>query len=396
MADINVIVLPDGTEYPVSDYYIPVSISNPTNGQVLKYDAANNVWYNGDDVSGSSVLYGTSAPTSQLGTDGCLYVKYTEGTGGASDTVDALYVKLDGNWCQISTGGGGGASSADQVSVDDTNLAYEADDVQEALEKITKTLTWAEYQALSDAEKNNGTIYNISDVNGNGQDFQPVIYSEDEREIGVWTDGKPLYRKTITGVMSSNLNVDRIFYFCEIDVSALSIDTGFFDTEGSYYTVNGIKISFVKGSVNGSTLEVWTHYQRDNVPYVITLIYTKSTDTAGSGTWTPQGVPAVHYSTDEKVVGTWIDGKPLYEKTIPTNTAFGNNWTKLTEIDNIDCIVETTVVVNEGGNRSYGVRQGYFCEISTITGEEGFVMLYNSTGFNVTVKYVTIRYTKSS
>ena len=120
MADINVIVLPDGTEYPVSDYYLPVAISNPTNGQVLKYDAENELWYNGDDAEGSSVFYGTTAPASQLGVDGNLYVKYTEGTGGASDTVDALYVKLDGDWCQISTGGSGGSSTFS--GLDDVDL----------------------------------------------------------------------------------------------------------------------------------------------------------------------------------------------------------------------------------------------------------------------------------
>lgn len=28
------------------------------------------------------------------------------------------------------------------------------------------------------------------------------------------------------------------------------------------------------------------------------------------------GQPALNYSTEEQVVGTWIDGKPLYQKTI--------------------------------------------------------------------------------
>lgn len=53
---------------------------------------------------------GTSAPTSLMGNDGDFYLQYTEGTGGADDEVDAFYVKLDGVWCQISTGGGGGSS----------------------------------------------------------------------------------------------------------------------------------------------------------------------------------------------------------------------------------------------------------------------------------------------
>lgn len=50
---------------------------------------------------------GTSAPSSSTGNDGDFYLQYTEGTGGADDEVDAFWVKLDGTWCQISTGGGG-------------------------------------------------------------------------------------------------------------------------------------------------------------------------------------------------------------------------------------------------------------------------------------------------
>lgn len=57
----------------------------------------------GGGGGGAVILYGTSAPASSLGSDGNLYVQYTAGTGGASDVVDALYVKLDGEWCEIST-----------------------------------------------------------------------------------------------------------------------------------------------------------------------------------------------------------------------------------------------------------------------------------------------------
>lgn len=58
----------------------------------------------------SSVLTGTVAPTSSQGEDGNLYVQYTAGTGGASDVVDAFFVKLDGEWIEISTGGGTGGT----------------------------------------------------------------------------------------------------------------------------------------------------------------------------------------------------------------------------------------------------------------------------------------------
>lgn len=58
----------------------------------------------------ASILTGTTAPTSAQGSDGNLYVQYTAGTGGASDVVDAFFVKLDGEWIEISTGGGTGGT----------------------------------------------------------------------------------------------------------------------------------------------------------------------------------------------------------------------------------------------------------------------------------------------
>lgn len=55
----------------------------------------------------ATIMTGTTAPTSSQGENGNLYVQYTAGTGGAEDTVDAMFIKLDDEWCEISTGGGG-------------------------------------------------------------------------------------------------------------------------------------------------------------------------------------------------------------------------------------------------------------------------------------------------
>ena len=54
---------------------------------------------------GGSIRTGTTAPSSDLGSNGELYVQYTEGVSPNPDTVDALFVKLDGEWCEIATGG---------------------------------------------------------------------------------------------------------------------------------------------------------------------------------------------------------------------------------------------------------------------------------------------------
>lgn len=75
--------------------------------------------------SGSSVLTGTSAPTAQQGQNGNLYVQYTAGTGGASDVVDAIFVKLDGTWCEIATGGGtAGTVLTDTLEAGQTSLTF--------------------------------------------------------------------------------------------------------------------------------------------------------------------------------------------------------------------------------------------------------------------------------
>ena len=48
------------------------------------------------------------------------------------------------------------------------------------------------------------------------------------------------------------------------------------------------------------------------------------------------------YSTDEKVVGKWIDGKPIYQKTMPiSGTVLNDTWTNVNAVrpDNVDKII---------------------------------------------------------
>lgn len=73
----------------------------------------------------ATIMTGTTAPTSSQGENGNLYVQYTEGTGGASDAVEAMYVKLDDEWCEISTGGGTpSVTLTDTLEAGETSLAF--------------------------------------------------------------------------------------------------------------------------------------------------------------------------------------------------------------------------------------------------------------------------------
>lgn len=135
----------------------------------------------GGGGGGAVILYGTTAPASSLGSDGNLYVQYTAGTGGASDVVDALYVKLDGEWCEISTGGGSGSGGHVIVDEDGTSLAQRAnlqfngaylednsgDDTTEV--NVVREMTRAQFDQLTAAEKTG--LINITDESLNATEI---------------------------------------------------------------------------------------------------------------------------------------------------------------------------------------------------------------------------------
>lgn len=154
----------------------------------------------------------------------------------------------------------------------------------------------------------------------------PMIYSDEEREVGVWRDGKPLYQKTIHHVNTTSSFEDyvTITTISNIDTVA-SIDTVVrrqLESGSLWFSVparpeNGDSYRF---SVAVRTYNEAVQYRIDQygtqiTDMYITIRYTKTTDVAGSGIWNGQGGIAHHYSTNETVIGTWIDGKPLYERT---------------------------------------------------------------------------------
>lgn len=113
---------------------------------------------------GSPIIIGTTAPTSSQGANGNLYIQYTAGTGGADDEVDGIFVKINGAWCEIQTGGGGagGHTIVDNAGTDlaqRTNLQFlgaysednSTDDTTEV--NVVRSMPKAEFNQLSAAEK---------------------------------------------------------------------------------------------------------------------------------------------------------------------------------------------------------------------------------------------------
>lgn len=180
--------------------------------------------------------------------------------------------------------------------------------------------TLAEWNALTTAQQKEYDTYQITDDYTEGKYiYLPTIYSEEEREVGVWKDGKPLYQKTIDFGALPN-NTSKFVASGLTGVSVKSIFGTAIASDGFTVTVPHAELSGT-GSIDVSYLadnnvRISTDYDYSEYSSCITLQYTKTTDTAGSGTWTPTGEIAHHYSTDEQIIGTWIDGSTLYERTI--------------------------------------------------------------------------------
>ena len=220
------------------------------------------------------------------------------------------------------------------------------------------------------------------------------LYSTDEKLIGRWIDGKPLYQKTFAGITApakttatitnEDLSIDRI------------IRASFSD-----YMYNGASISGTtfpyKGSqiwISNGVLSIYLDKDKTTVGDA-TIQYTKTTDSAveiGDDT---------DYSTTEKIVGTWIDGKPVYQKTLECGT-LPNNSTKSVAhgISDLAYVVScegfalnptsNTLVplpfVSTGSSRGIGVAiSATNVELSTDYDRRGY-----------TYAYVTIQYTKTS
>lgn len=218
--------------------------------------------------------------------------------------------------------------------------------------------------------------------------YLPALYSEEEREVGVWTDGKPLYQKVVNVSISSTgwnrqshgiLNVEK---FIKV--------IGGSSTDGSdYYTVGASLPSQV--FAGDTSCGIYIENEGIFTTAIIILQYTKTTDQPGSGTFLTDGTPSHHYSTSEKVVGTWIDGSTIYERTWDLGsdmTGSGNTWVDMRSyiptIPNCNFVLDAKSMTSDGV--SFHLDGAY---------NAGYLELRHS-GQNWSGRYITIQYTKSS
>lgn len=105
------------------------------------------------------------------------------------------------------------------------------------------------------------------------------VYTNEEQKIGIWTDGKPIYRKVYTGTCSSETTQ-------QIDsannISQLINAKGMFVNDadkintpiGSYYVDN----SRIWRNANGIQLSKGPTFSTDYFSFIVIIEYTKTTD----------------------------------------------------------------------------------------------------------------------
>lgn len=102
------------------------------------------------------------------------------------------------------------------------------------------------------------------------------------------------------------------------------------------------------------------------------------------------GNPANNYSTEEQVIGTWIDGKPLYQKTVVFDNEFDvkNNEWKTLNIGNYYKAIINASVLNADNS--------YFPVMGGVTSNNGFSLSAPRHDGSIYVKILNIQYTKTT
>jgi hypothetical protein len=410
-----------------------VNISSPTEGQVLKYNAANETWVNTEDDKGTEVIANPEETATEdltsIKIDDTVYNIAGGGSGGEgsdvsitpmlssgvkiadyeidgvegeiyvpevtaneedtpteildsiriNDTVynvsnfarDDFYVDysvklfedLKTGWADVS-----------EYTAERNCVAYVTTKGTEAFamlpyidgvaipftrahpeEFATTILFLRKGQTISKRvlENESGTIHYFIMVYPVRTNISPVIYSEEEREIGTWLDGKPMYQKTviipslpstINTIVSYNHNIENIDTICSWE-GFQKFTNGLCFQISNARLIEGGNVGFdpnssISGRLSRTSIDIVVGLDRSATSGEFHIRYTKTTDSPGSGLYATTGGTAVHYSTSEQIIGTWIDGKPLYQKTVIIQTLPSTPYTLVEYYHNISNVKE--------------------------------------------------------
>lgn len=297
-----------------------------------------NFSYQGAKPLDARLKYDTVAAMKAVGDstmyDGCLaYCTATDKTyqWKSTNTVDST----TGRWREFSSGGSSedenayhttdtaetAIADADYFPFYDSSASAKRKSLWSNIKSVLKTYFDSLYQKTLTA----GTNISFSGTNSDvinasmpvlGTINRSDIYDTTEKVVGKWTDGRPLYQKTISFGALPNATYKSASHGISncskiIDISGYATNGGAFIPIGGFdrdnATVNNLK---VRANNNNIFIATTVDLSAFTECYV-TLQYTKTTDAANSYNYADEN----DYSTSEKIIGTWTNGATLYQKT---------------------------------------------------------------------------------
>jgi len=159
------------------------------------------------------------------------------------------------------------------------------------------------------------------------------IYSTTEKVVGCWTDGRPIYQRTYTGILAKTTAIGtEVTTTIPIGASVRE----FIDFQGYYsnsvygatsHIINNsrwtdgklevVRVALDDNATSGNTnvIRLLNSWNTTDSIYTVTIRYTKTTDAANSFNYADEN----DYSTSEKIIGKWVDGSNLYQITNVTS-----------------------------------------------------------------------------
>lgn len=384
--------------------------AKPLDGR-LKYDTLANM-----KAVGDSTMY-----------DGCLaYCVATDKTyqWKSTNSVDSS----TGRWREFSSGGGDDANAYHTTDTAETTLAdgdyfpfYDtsASGARKSLWSNIKSVLKTYFDSVYQKTLTAGTNISFSGTNNTtinasmpvmGTFSKGDLYDTTEKVIGKWTDGRPLYQKTISLGYGPSSGTKNIAHGISNLGTVVDIHgQGLILSGGATSVAVSLDSSSISSSNNnkydiflsGSNICIDTNVDLSSVTFYATVKYTKTTDAANSYNYASEN----DYSTSEKIIGTWIDGSTLYQKTYTGNapTTADTTIEAITLPSNylvkyLDCYFHTadgkTILPANG----YCIKNngGVYDYLATYVSGNVVKMKLSSSYSGASAKYMlTIKYTKS-
>lgn len=103
-----------------------------------------------------------------------------------------------------------------------------------------------------------------------------------------------------------------------------------------------------------------------------------------------------NYSTNEQIVGTWLNGETIYEKTFDLNSNIEISYSSWTTLNGAQLNELGGIISAEGATETLGTYTPFIATYTTQNGNKYIQLQTPRNSVRSTVRFLTLRYTKSA